>query len=533
MKYGLQPLSDIYLNAGGVLSNYEFTRIGNYSQIKYYWSISFLILLISVTNYIFLTRASTSVRMRELGTRKVLGASHYNIRRQIILESTLITILSLIPASFLIDPGISFVNGALNRNLTTEVFSNPMMWLILISVVLFTGMVSGMSIGYNVSKIPATILLARKTSEKSKKGLWDYSFLIFHFSLYIILVVSVIIISKQINYSLTSNKGINPKNIIISQLNSKVLKSNFTAICNEMEKVSGVQKVAGASDIPPMNYFMPISLAAMPGDEKPMTFDGLFIGDGIIEMLGIEIIEGSSFSTWQPTPELLFNESAAKKLNIKTGDRVQGIHVRGIIKDFSAHSFHTQIQPMVLLQQNPLKMRQIAIKTDGTNDKAIINKLGELYNQIDPNEIFEVNKLTDLINDFYSEDKNEAKLIEAFALLAAVLAIMGLFGIAMISIARKTKEIGLRKVNGASIIEILYMINKDFIRWVFVSIMIGIPVSYYLASSWQTRFAYKTVIIWWIFALAGLSAIFIAVLTVSWQSWRAATRNPVEALRYE
>ncbi len=533
LKFNLQPQGDVYLNAGGISAGYEFTRIGNNSQIKYYWAISLLILIISVTNYIFLTRASTSDRLREIGARKVLGASHHDIRRQIIFESTLITLLSLIPASFVIDPGISFINSTLGRNLNKDVFFNPLIWMLSISVVLFIGIVSGLSIGHRVARVPSTMLLKGKTTEKTRTGIWDYSFLVFHFSLYIILVVSVFIITRQINYSLTNNKGLNPKNVLIGQLNSNALQAGFQSICDEMRKVPGVEKVAGASDIPPMDYFSPISLAAMPGDEKPMKFDGVMIGEGMTDLLDIEVIEGSSIGTWNSTPQLLFNESAAKRFNIKAGDLVQGLHVQGIVRDFSAHSFHTQIQPMVLVQQNPLKLRQIALKTDGTNDKAIIKKLGELYSQIDPNEIFEVRKLTDLINDFYSADKNEAKLIEAFSVLAAVLAIMGLFGIALISISRKTKEIGLRKVNGATVFEILYLVNKGFIKWVVVSILIGIPASYYLVVSWQTRFAYKTGIVSWVFILAGLSAILIALLTVSGQSWRASTRNPVEALRYE
>jgi putative ABC transport system permease protein len=533
IKFSLQPVSDIYLDYGGLVSGYEFARIGNNTQLKYYWSISLLILLISVTNYIFLTRASTTDRLREIGARKVLGASHHNIRRQIILESTIITLLSLIPVFFVVDPGISFINNTLNRNLNKEVFFNPVMWVILIFIVLFIGVVSGLSIGHKVAKIPSTTLLKGRTSEKTRTGIWNYSFLVFHFSIYIILVVIVLIMTKQINYSLTNNKGLNPKNILISQLNSNGLKSKFQSICGEIAKVPGVEKVAGASDIPPMDYFNPVSLAAMPGDEKPMKLEGVMIGDGITNLLSIELIEGSDFSTWNSVPQLLFNESAAKKYNIKSGDLVQGLHMQGIVRDFSVHSFHTQIQPMVLVQQNPSKMRQLAIKTNGTNDKAIIKRLGELYNQIDPNEIFEARKLTDLITDFYSDDKNEAKLVEAFSFLAAVLAIMGLLGIAMISISRKTKQIGLRKVNGATVFEILYLLNKGFIKWVLVSILIGVPASYYIVLAWQNKFAYKTGIVSWVFILAGLSAILIALLTVSGQSWRAATRNPIEALRNE
>lgn len=532
MKYGLQPQSEVHLKSGGFLKDYRFFREGNSNQIKYYWSISFLILLISVTNYIFLTRASTSGRLREIGTRKALGASHNNISRQIIIESTLVTILSLIPASFLIDPGISLINSTLNKTLSREVFFSPVMFMILISVVLFTGIVSGLSIGHRVSRIPATMLLTGKSSEKSRSGSWNYSFLVFHFSLYIILAVSVITVVKQISYSQANIKGINPKNVLVSQLNSALLKSNFNTISAEMENFPGVEKVSGSTDIPPMNYFLPISLQPSP-DAETVRFDGLFMGEGLIELLGLEVIEGSSFGKWHPAPELMFNESAAKKFDIKAGGLFMGMHVQGIVRDFNAHSLHTLIQPMVILQQNPLKMRQIAIKTDGTNDDVIIKKLGEVYNQIDPNQIFEVKQLTNLISDFYSQDKNQGKLIMAFSFLAAVLAVMGLFGIALICISRKTKEIGLRKVNGATVSEILYLINKGFMRWVLISMLIGIPVSYYIVSSWQTRFAYKTGLGWWIFALAGISAILIAILTVSWQSWSAATKNPIKALRYE
>jgi putative ABC transport system permease protein len=143
------------------------------------------------------------------------------------------------------------------------------------------------------------------------------------------------------------------------------------------------------------------------------------------------------------------------------------------------------------------------------------------------------NYLTDTINSFYSTENNQAKIMGAFSILATVLAIMGLFGIALISISGKTKEIGLRKVNGASVWEVIYLINKDFVIWILLSMIISIPLSFYLMSNWQNRFAYKTELSWWIFALASISAFMIAVLTVSWHSWRAATRNPIEALRYE
>jgi putative ABC transport system permease protein len=531
LNYELQPVTDIYLRSGlGGAS--PFCRVGNPNELKYYELISLLILIISVTNYILLTRASTSDRLREFGTRRVLGASQGRIRLQIIIESNLVTILSLIPAAFVIFSGISFINNTLNKSLNTEIFYNPVMWLILLTVVIFTGVISGILIGYNVSRVPSLLLLAGKTSEHNRTGNLKYSFLLFHFSINVILVVSVISISKQIKYSMTNFKGINPQHIMITELNTNELKAGFTTICDEMKKVPGVIMVAGSSFIPPFGNYLPIKLATPDGEK--VGFDGLIMGEGMTEMLDIKVIDGSPFDTFKPDRiEVLFNESSALKYKIKAGDIYLGFNVKGIVKDFHAHSLHTLIQPMVILQQNPANMSLLAIKTDGKNADAIIKQLKSWYNQVSPNEIFEVKYLTDQISGFYGNEKNQQKIVGAFSILATLLSVMGLFGITLISISKKTKEIGLRKVNGASIIEILYMLNAGFVKWIILSFMISIPVSIYIISEWQNRFAYKTELSWWIFALAGISALLVALITVSGQSLRAATRNPVEALRYE
>jgi len=531
IRYSLQPVSDIYLKSTGSGVS-QFSRVGDANELKYYEAISLLILLISVTNYIFLTRVTTSDRLRELGTRKILGASRNKLRKQIVLESTLVTIFSLIPAAFVIKTGMNFINATLNKTLSTEIFSNPVMWLLLISVVVFTGVMSGVIIGFKISRIPSLILLTGKISETKKSKRWDYSFLVLHFCIYIILVVSVLTVSKQIRYSLTNFKGIKPENILISELYSEELKTSFTAICDEMENIPGVEKTAGSSFIPPFNSFLPVTLANTDGEK--IRFDGLIMGEGMTELLDIEVIDGEPFGPFNSERrEILFNESSALKYNVKAGDIYLGFYIKGILKDFHAHSLHRLIRPMVILQQSPSGMRLLAIKTDGTNDEAITKRLRELYNQISPNEIFEISYLSDQIEDFYRNEKDQGKIIGAFSLLATVLSIMGLFGIAMISISKRTKEIGIRKVNGASVMKILYLLNIDFVKWVIVSAVISIPASIYIISRWQNRFAYKTELSWWIFASAAVSAILIALLTVSWQSWRAATRNPVEALRYE
>ncbi len=531
INFTLQPVTDIYLRSGQAGAN-PACRSGNPQELKYYEAISLIILIISVANYILLARAGAADRLKELGTRKVLGATGRRILSRMILESNLIALVSLLPAMIIMKTGMSFIDTTLNKTLGPDIFSNPWMWLLLAGVVLFTGFASGALIGIRYSGIPSIMLLAGKTAEKYKKGRWNYSFLVLHFSIYVILVISVIAVTRQIRYSMTNFQGIDPMNVIVTDLNSPELKAGFSSICDEMKKVPGVKSVAGASFIPPFGAFLPVTLATPQGDK--VRFDGMIMGEGMTELLGIKVIEGEPFGPFNTgRREVLFNESSAKEYNIKAGEIYLGFYVKGIVKDFHAHSLHSSIQPMVILQQSPDRMGLLAIKTDGKNNAAIIKRLGTIYSQYAPDQIFEVNYLSDRIRDFYNNERNQDKIIGAFAVLAALLSAMGLFGIALITISRKTKEIGLRKVNGATIPSILLLINKDFLGWVFLSFLISVPASVYLINSWQNRFAYKASFNWWIFAAACLSAVLIATITVSGQSLRAATRNPADALRYE
>ena len=529
--YKLQPVSEIYLRSHEISGNH-YLRQGNPEELTYYRIISLLILVIAMANYILLTRAGVVERVPDLGTRKAFGASYNDIRRLIILESNLVVILSLIPASFVIDYGTRFINSALNKTMTLQVFRDPVLWIVLILVVTVTGTVSGWLIGLYYSKIPALKLITGKMHGSGRAGKWNYSFLVLHFSIYMILVTGVIGVSKQIKYLMSDYKGINYDNVLLAGFSTDNLKNSFNTLHDEMEKVPGVIAAAGGTFVPPLGYSVPINLALTDGES--LRFDGLIMGEGMTELLGIEVIDGSSFGPYKPgTPEVLINESTAKEHNVKAGEFLLAFKVRGIVRDFNAHSLHDLIQPMVILQQNPALMRLIAIKTNGSNDEAVKKRLRELFTQLSPDEIFEVDYLTSWLDDLYVNEKNQAKIIGAFALLATILSIMGLFGISLITIARRSKEVGLRKVNGASTGEVLRLVNYDFLKWVLISAIIAVPVSVFLLNRWMERFAYRTELSWWIFALAALSAIIIAILTVSWQSLRAATSNPVKAIRYE
>jgi putative ABC transport system permease protein len=531
LRFNLQPVADIYLGSEDITGSF-FLRRGNADELKYYEIISLMILLISLANFVLLARAGISERTRELGTRKVYGASHGKIRRMVILESFVIVLLSLIPAIFVIESGIPFINNTLGKTLSGQVFLTPRLWIMLVMLILLTGLVSGWIIGLRYSRIPALQLISGRISGLNGSKKWNYSFLLLHFTIYMILVTGLIAVSKQLDYSRSGYTGINPENVIVADLSSDELRNSYLTLCDELRKIPGVINVAGGSFIPPFGNFLPVNLADVSGAR--IRFDGLIMGEGMTELLGIEVIDGSSFGPYKEgPPEVLINESAAKVHNVNAGGNLLAFKVRGVVRDFHAHSLHTTIQPMVILPQNPARMGLLAIRTDGVNDEKIIKQFRDLYSQISPDEIFEVRYLTDQVENFYARERDQSRIIKAFSLLALVLSIMGLFGISLISIAKREKEIGIRKVNGASEAEVLLMLNAAYIKWVLVAIAVSVPVSFRLISQWMERFAYRTEISWWIFVLAGLSAIIISLLTVSWQSWRAATRNPVEALRYE
>lgn len=530
MDFSLQPVADIYLHSGEITGN-SSVRQGDASEMKYYIIIASLILLIAIINYIFLTKAKIDNRLKELGAKKALGASPALIRNQILLESNVMAVLSLVPALLVIIAGIPFINNTLNRTLDVTVLSQWQTWPMFIFIILLTGSLSGLLISFNIASASPVLLLSNKTSAHPKSSSLSHSFLSLHFAIFILLIVGVMVLKKQINFALTNFKSIDINNVIISELNSSELSAQFNVIENEIAKQPGVLKTAGSSFIPPFNWFLPVKLKY---EEEIVPFDGLIMGKGMIGLLGIQLLEGEDFGEFsEDRREMIFNESAALKYKLKAGELFNGFYVKGIVKDFNSHSLHKLIQPMVILQQHPMKMGLFAIKTDGTNNAAITSKISQLFKTISPDKIVTVYSLTEQIGQFYKREEKQTKLVSAFSLLAIILSVMGLLGMTLNTVAKKTKEIGIRKVNGAKVSEVLILLNLSFLKWVIAAIIIATPIAYYAMNKWLEGFAYKTELSWWIFAVAGLLALGIALFTVSFQSWKAATRNPVEALRYE
>ncbi len=529
--YCLQSVKDIYLQSDD-LTDALYSRHGNAKDLCYYLGIASLILLIAIINYIFLNKAKTESKYKELGAQKALGAPRSLLNRQIVTESNIVAFISLVPAMLVVLLGISVINEGSGQTIGIEVFQMWQTWGVLLSIVFLTGTISGMFIAFSSLHFSPVLLLKGKKRNNQRTSQWSNAVLSVHFTIFIILLASVFTLNKQLKFATTNFKGINPDNVLIYEINSSGLSQQYNVFKNEIDKLPGVITTAGSSFIPPFNNFLPIHV---PGEDGNIVrFDGLIMGQGMLNLLEIEVLEGEDFGDYQTCKkQLIFNESAAKKYNIKAGSTFNNLYVRAIVKDFNAHSLRELIQPMAILTQNPTKMRLFAIKTDGKNNVALMKSIDAIFHNISPDKTVESYWLTDQINHFYTQEENQAKLISAFSALAIFLSVIGLLGMTLVSINRKTKEIGIRKVNGAKISEILTMLNRDFVKWVAIAFIIATPIAWYAMHKWLENFAYKTTLSWWIFALAGVLALGIALLTVSFQSWKAATRNPVEALRYE
>ncbi len=529
--FSLQAATHVYLQSEEITDVYSRRGIAN--ELKYYIAIALFILIISVFNYIFLTKAKMEGRLKEFGVKKTLGAYASSIRKQMLFEANIISFLSLIPAIFVIMLGMPFINSTLGRNLDSQVLSVWYTIPLLALIPLLTGSFSGFIVGIKISRISPVLLLNKRISSRQKTKQWSNSFLSFHFAIFIVLIVGVLVLKKQINYSLNNFTAINPENVMICELNTPELSQKFDVIDNHVKQLPGVISTAGSTFIPPYNWTLPVRLRN-PENNEEIVFDGLIMGKGMPELLNIELIEGDYFGEYNENQhKFIFNESAALMYNLKVGEIFNGFPIHGIVKDFTAHTMHSPIKPMVIIQQHPDKMSLFAIKTTGETDEEIKESITKLFKEISPDKMVSIRTLQEQINQFYVREQNQAELISAFSFLAIVLTIMGLFGMVLNTVSKKTKEIGIRKVNGAKISEILIMLNKDFIIWVALAYIIACPIAWYTMDKWLENFAYKTELSWWIFVLAGASALGIALLTVSWQSWRAATRNPVEALRYE
>jgi putative ABC transport system permease protein len=538
----VQALADIHLNGN---FNDELEKNGDKKQVYAFFMIGIFILLIASFNYANLSSAHSLNRLKTIGIRKVVGAKRHHLFFQFIEESSVYVLASTIIALVLVYISLPYLNSFIQKEIPFSFILKANVFLGILLFVIVTSLFSGLFPAAIITKLnPVEVLKNNIQASRVKFISIRSSFVVVQFVISMILVTGTLSIVKQLKYLQNKNLGYQKENIITTFLNDENSRSKYQIFKNELLKNSGILDVT-------VSNYLPNDITG----QTDVSWDGQNPGNGLIyyaqvgnnflDFYGIHLKAGNTFTEAGSSKAnfYILNQTAVKSFGLKNAVgseiKINGINskVVGEINDINYSSLYFRVASMAFMNLNESdyknKARLVSIKISPQNFDKTIFFIKNTYAQFSPNYPFSYSFLDSTIEQVYLSERHFESLIRLFSVIAIFISCLGLFGLAKYNLEKKVKEIGIRKVNGAKISEVMVLLNKDFAKWVVVAFVIATPVSYYAMNKWLENFAYKTNLSWWIFALAGVLALGIALLTVSWQSWRAATRNPVEALRYE
>ncbi|MCG6189805.1 ABC transporter permease [Maribellus maritimus] len=501
-----------------------------------------LIILLACINYANLVTAQREKRFKNIGIIKSLGSQRRNIVKLFATESVLSFLLAVIISVLLISLLFPFTRHILALNFDLQSFFSLRNLAFLFVVFALTITITGIIPGVVFSRYKAHLLLKKMPGIESRRNYLRNSMLVFQFAVSVVLIAGILFINRQYKYMSDFDTGFESENIVFANTNIDLGK-NIQAFKNELENIAGINEITFCSN--ELGYISGEwgRIVVKNGEKEQINFAKVTVSPNFFNFFGMDILDGRGYTeSSEKLQEYIFNEEAVKQYNLSTngnnrvnyGDPVKG-HVVGVVNDFNIESLHVPIRPAGFTCSNDF-CDVVYFKTNVANFKQLretMNSVEKIWNQLSPNFPFEYKFLDQSLEALYTREKQFQCILSFATIVSLLLSCLGLIGLSFFVMEQRTKEIGIRKVNGAKISEILTMLNKDFVKWVVIALIIATPIAYYGMSKWLENFAYKSSLNWWIFALAGILALMIALLTVSWQSWRAATKNPVEALRYE
>ncbi|WP_439182966.1 FtsX-like permease family protein [Carboxylicivirga taeanensis] len=526
----LQPLKRMYFHSRDIVDN-NSNEQGNLAMLYVLVLIGILILLTALINYLNLTSAQALLRVKSSAIHKICGASRLNIISQLVIESVLVALLALPFALLIARLSLPYLSSVFGKTYSIEITAQlGYSIFILVIITLLMGAVSGLIVSIGAFRFG--LINALKGGNRVN-GKYNYSrilMVVFQLVVFISLLSTMFLVQKQVRYAFHKHLGFDKEGLICVSLggvNAKVFKQ-------EILKNPNVLSASGTLWMPPSNNKMHVTIPKVSDPAEKVTVNGLLVDYGFAETMGMEILMGTGFDKEKVTSGVLVNESAISALGLSEviGEETAFGTVVGVVNDFNMSSLHEQITPMVI-SLNPAMSKRLAIRISMADVDQTIDYIESVWQQLGGRASFSFKFTDDLLDKMYEQEVLFSRIIGILAIVAIIIASLGLLGLSLLMANQRTKEIGIRKVNGAKTSEILLILNKDFIKWVAIAFVIACPIAYYAMSKWLNNFAYKTELSWWIFALAGLLALFIALLTVSVQSWKAASRNPIESLRYE
>lgn len=528
-EFYLEPLGQIHL-----FSKVDWdssSKDGKYVMILFF--IGGLILLIALINYLFISTGTLTLRLKEFSIKNYFGLGESGIAKQIFVDSFLLFLIAAIASALIIFEFRNQIFQLFNADfLSIQLKKN---WiLIFVALIAISGITSLIQFaGYKRKIVMTQVGSYFSLPFRGKKLVYISAF---QFCITIGLIASMLIVYKQLNYALHKDLGFKTENII--NISHGAIGAKQKMLIEEIKKLPGVINASASFGIPGLettaNGYQP------EGTDQVQMFSALYVDDNFFDTFELELLEGRNFRKGEnsETKEFIVNETLAKQLNWKDAvgksmNRDGNHEIIGVVKDFHVGLIYSKIPPLIISKEGAGGFYSLSIALKPGETQQTIEQINDLWNTMMPGVPFNYWFMNTKFQSLYAEIKQTATILFLFTSISILISILGLFGITFLLMNSKVKEIGIRKVNGATVLEILKMLNFNFLKWVAIAFVIAVPISWYVMNRWLQDFAYKIELSWWIFAIAGIIAFLIALITVSWQTFRAARRNPIEALRYE
>lgn len=544
IKNTLTPLTSIHLHSNKLG---ELSANGSYMYVYIFSAIALFILLIACVNFMNLSTAKSANRAREVGVRKVLGSMRKNLVLQFLTESLLVSFFSLILAVLIAALLLPWFNNLADKQIDSALLFQPFMLLSAVLLILIVGLFAGSYPAFFLSAFKPIEVLKGKLAGGFKGASLRNALVVFQFAISIILIVGTIVIYSQLQYIRSKDIGYMRDKLLTIE-NTRSLKTQASAFRDELMQISGISNVTMTSFLPVDGNRNSNGFFTSPVlDQKTsLIMQDWIVDENYIPTLNIKLLSGRNFSSVFLTDSnaIIINEAAVKFLgsnnllnknlyrlkDIQT-KQVDKLHIIGTIKNFNFNSLRDMITPLALSLGKETGSITVRLSTD--NIPLVISQIKNKWQTMTQGEPLTYSFVDEEFNNQYSAEQQTGKIFITFAALAIFIACLGLFGLAAYAAEQRTKEIGIRKVLGATVSNITSMLSKDFLKLVVIASIIAFPVAWWAMNKWLQSFAYRIHISWWLFAIAGFTALLIALITVSFQSIKAAIANPVKSLRTE
>jgi putative ABC transport system permease protein len=539
----LNPLKQVYFSKFSLYGD-AYMKCGDKKKVMILLMVAALVLMIALVNFINISSSQWIEKIKQTGVLKVIGADKGSILRNVIAEAFILFLSSLFLAIFIVQFLYPFVSNFTGIRFNPSLLYKPSFLFSSIAGVFVLSLIFSLIPAMRISSSKAVDNLKKSINSQKSKSFSRGILVTTQFTIAIVLIAFTLLVQKQVDFG-SSNFGFDKENVIGIKLTPQLMAKK-----DVLKKIIQDNPNAGKVSF---SQFFPGRLTehwssnqVIDGEKKEFRFD-TFNGDAnLLSILGLQLVQGRFYSDdlATDTHKLVVNETFVRehklenpigtKLMLGFGQNIPLSEIVGVVKDFHYKQVSVPIGSLLIKNEAYASYCLVSASTrDFKSLSSFVKYVKDETNKLSPSFPVEISFLDQAVENMYQSELQFRRTFSLFAGCAIVICCMGILAMSMFACQRRIKEIGIRKVNGARVSEVLAMLNRDFVKWVAIAFVIATPIAWYAMNKWLENFAYKTDLSWWIFALAGFLALGIALLTVSWQSWRAATRNPVEALRYE